>query len=195
MTNYDYASHGIAVAINAARVLTSAEVHDLLGDLVVPGAGGAGGQGISVGSDEGTGPFEIVTYPECVNGHIVIHTGHKDFGTGMSVHDGSVATTIPCPVAADDAGDLEPRQKVELVGGGFLATVPPDLVDRVDIDRSVFVLVSLAVSVDDSHPLPITSTWSTAACENSHVVMHYGHEDPNTMTSVYDGSVVTGVPC
>jgi hypothetical protein len=195
MNNYDDQSRGTPVAISGARVLTSAQLLELLGDQIVPGGGGTGGQSISVGGDEAVGPFEIVTYPECVDGHIVIHTGHKDFGTGMSVDDGSVATTIPCAVAANEAGDGEPHQTAELVGGGFLATVPPDLVDRVDIDRSVFVLVSLALSVEDPPLQPISTTWITAACENEHVVMHYGHEDPNTMTSVYDGSVATSVPC
>ena len=52
----------------------------------------------------------------------------------------------------------------------------------------------VATPMSSAESEPVSTIWSTAACDGGHVVMHYGHEDPNTGTSVYDGSVSTTVP-
>jgi hypothetical protein len=182
--------------ISAARALDAEALRSMLGDLVdKPGI--FGGHVVEVVSDSGSSPFEIVTYPECVDGHVVIHTGHKDFTTSMSVEDGSLATTMPCTASADPTSQTPTDPVVEVVDGGFLASAPSDLADRVDLAGSLFAVVRTgpALAAGDSPSLPIETTWDTASCENGHVVMHYGHEDPNTMTSVYDGPVATSVPC
>jgi hypothetical protein len=194
MSENVYGSRGRPVKISTARVLDAEALRATLGDLSGEAGAISGGHIVEVGSDESSGPFEIVTYPECVDGHVVIHTGHKDFGTGMSVEDGSVVTTMPCTLSADPTNRTAPEQRSEIVEGGFLASVPAELSDRVDVDGSLFVVVTTGDAGADSAK-PISTTWDTASCENGHVVMHYGHEDPNTMTSVYDGSVSTSVPC
>lgn len=181
--------------ISATRVLDAAALRAMLGDLVEGRPGIAGGHVVEVAGDEGAAPFEIVTYPECVDGHVVIHTGHKDFTTAMSVEDGSLVTTMPCNPPADPSSGGPPGPTVNIEGGGFLSSVPSELGDRVDVDDSLFVVVRIPPAADDSHGQPIDTTWDTASCEDGHVVMHYGHEDPNTMTSVYDGAVPTSVPC
>jgi hypothetical protein len=193
MSEVDYTLHGKPVRISAARALNADALRTMLGDLVDrPGI--AGGHVVEIAGDEGSSPFEIVTYPECVDGHVVIHTGHKDFTTSMSVEDGSLTTTMPCTSHADPTGGgTDHDASVEVVDSGFLASTPSGLLDRVDLDGSMFAVVRTPVAADDSHP--IETTWDTAACENGHVVMHYGHEDPNTLTSVYDGAVTTSVPC
>lgn len=196
MSEVDYTPRGKPVKIRAARALDKDALRSMLGDLVdKPGI--LGGHVVEVVSDPGSSPFEIVTYPECVDGHVVIHTGHKDFTTSMSVEDGSLTTTMPCTPPADPTRHTATDQVVEVVDGEFLASTPSDLANRVDLAGSLFAVVRTepAVVAGDSPSLPIETTWDTASCENGHVVMHYGHEDPNTMTSVYDGPVVTTVPC
>lgn len=196
MPEVDYTLHGKPVKISAARALDAEALRSMLGDIVnKPGI--VGGHVVEVVSDSGSAPFEIVTYPQCVDGHVVIHTGHKDFTTSMSVEDGSLTTTMPCTVPADPTRHTTTDTVVEVVDGEFLASTPSDLADRVDLAGSLFAVIRTGASLaaSDSPSLPIETTWDTASCENGHVVMHYGHEDPNTMTSVYDGPVVTSVPC
>ena len=194
MTTTDYGSRGTPVTITAVRVLDHEALLAMLGHLAEGVSGLSDGHVAEVASDEGAS-HEIITYHRCVEGHIVYHVGHKDFTTGMSVEDGTLVTTIPCPASSDAAAGSGPDPTAEIQGGGFLATVPPDLVDRVDPDASSFVVVTAATTETDSPTQPISTTWSTAACDGGHVVMHYGHEDPNTGTSVYDGAVSTTVPC
>jgi hypothetical protein len=196
MSEVDYTLPGKPVKISAARALDAEALRSMLGDLVdKPGI--SGGHVVEVVNDSGSSPFEIVTYPECVDGHVVIHTGHKDFTTSMSVEDGSLTTTMPCTAHADPTSQTATDPVVGVVDGGFLASTPSDLADRVDLAGSLFAVVRTgpALAAGDSPSLPIETTWDTASCENGHVVMHYGHEDPNTMTSVYDGPVTTSVPC
>lgn len=192
MSEVDYTLHGKPVRISAVRILDADALRTMLGDLVDrPGIDG--GHVVEVAGDEGASPFEIVTYPECVDGQVVIHTGHKDFTTSMSVEDGSLTTTMPCTSHADPTSRTDPDASVEVVDCEFLASTPTGLLDRMDLVGSTFAVVRTAATADDSHP--IETTWDTAACEDGHVVMHYGHEDPNTLTSVYDGAVTTSVPC
>jgi hypothetical protein len=145
---------------------------------------------IEVGARDDGSAHEIITYWECSGGHIVIHTGHTDATTMTSVPDGSVTTSISCGSA--DSSSSGSSWSIEVQGIGFLATVPPDLVDRVDVGDSMFVVATRSGSDDSGQSLSI---WSTAVCDGGHVVMHYGHEDAAAGTSVYDGSVVTSVPC
>ncbi|WP_210439524.1 hypothetical protein [Nocardioides xinjiangensis] len=163
-------SKGTPVAINASRPLN--------------------GHIVDVGSRDDGSPHEVITYWECSGGHIVIHTGHTDATTMTSVEDGSVTTSIPC--GSSDSPSSGSGWSIEVQGSGFLATVPPDLVDRVDVGDSTFVVATQGGAADSDRSLTI---WSTATCEGGHVVMHYGHEDAGAGTSVYDGSVVTSVPC
>ena len=140
--------------------------------------------------DEGTP--HIIVYHHCVSGHIVMEVGHEDPATGMSVYDGSVPTTIPCP-SSNAPSPESSKGRLEMLAGSQLAAALNALPDAVAAGNPTMFAIHAPTSSDDEFPLG--ATWSTAACENHHIVMHFGHEDTVTHTSVYDGSTPTSIAC
>jgi hypothetical protein len=82
---------------------------------------------------------------------------------------------------------------VELHTGAALESALAVLPDGVASQGTSVAVLRLPSDVDiESEP---NALWHTEACVDGHLVVHIGHEDPATHTSVYDGSVTTSIPC
>lgn len=69
-----------------------------------------------------------------------------------------------------------------------LAAIPDDVAARA-------IAAALSYSPSGSDAQPPDAHWSITVCVNGHWVMYVGHEDPVTLTSVYDGKVVMSATC
>jgi hypothetical protein len=82
---------------------------------------------------------------------------------------------------------------VELLTGEALESVLAVLPEGVAYQVTSVALVQFPSAMNvrsEPHAL-----WLVPVCVDHHTVVHIGHEDPVTHTSVYDGSLVTSQAC
>lgn len=105
----------------------------------------------------------------------------------MSTYEPTTGEGVTKPDRGESTGDVELLTGAALESA--LAVLPEGVASHV---TSVAVLHLPSDVRTESEP---EALWHTEECVGGHVVVHIGHEDPATHTSVYDGSVTTSISC